>query len=167
MRPRTGSPAVAFGYGGQARRSCHRLGLWRRRREAGFSLLEALLAAAILAGAVLLVSQGFALGTKAASLGGQYTKGVLLAESRLAELSVEPNLGVVETEGDFEDAGLPEARWAFTSEDTETTGLVRLTVTVSWCGAWGERQVTLSALCPEFDQLPMPTGGGTGEGGSR
>ncbi len=159
---RTGSPALAVGSGGQARRNGHGLRPWPRRREAGFSLLEVLLAATILAGAVLVVSQGFALGARSAALGGQYTRAVLLAEARLAELMLEQELGAVETEGDFEDASLPEARWSLLLEDTETAGLLRVSVTVSWGGVWGERQVTLTELRPDFDLLPETIEGGGG-----
>jgi len=138
-----------------------------RPREAGSSLLEVLLAASILAGGVLLVSQGFALGTKAASLSGQYTRAVLLAESKLTELLLEQDLSAAETEGDFDGTSLPEAHWASSSEDTETTGLVRLTVTVGWRGAWGERQVSVNALRAELDRLPTTTGVGSAAGGLR
>jgi len=137
----------------------------RRRRQAGFSLLEVLLAAAVLATGVLVVSQGFSLGTKAAALGRQYTEGVLLAQNRLAELLLEDDLDVVDSEGEFGTSALPGARWAFAAEDTETTGVVRVTVTVRWGGDWGERQVTLSALRPEFDQLPVSSESGTAAGG--
>ena len=141
-------------------------GTWGFRGQAGFSLLEVLLAAAVLAAGVLLVSQGFALGTRAAALGRQYTLATLLAQSRLAELMLEKDLGVVETEGEFEEAPLPEARWSFSTEDTETTGLLRLTVTVEWLGSGGgPRQVALSALRAEFSRLPAASAGAASGGG--
>jgi len=149
----------------------------RRRREAGFSLLEALLAATVLATGVLLVSQGFSLGARLAALGRQYTQAALLAQSELTELMLEENLATVEPEGEFTDSPLAGAHWSFALEDTGTPGLVRLTVTVAWGGLWGERQLSLSALRPEFAELPQTTagssaasassaGGSTGTGGS-
>jgi len=148
----------------------------RRRREAGFSLLEALLAATVLATGVLLVSQGFSLGARAAALGRQYTQAALLAQGELTELMLEENLATVEPEGEFVDSPLAGARWSLVREDTGTAGLVRLTVTVAWGGLWGERQLSLSALRPEFAELPQTTagpsaasssaGGSTGTGGS-
>lgn len=137
-----------------------RAGAVRRRPEAGFSLLEALLAAAVLAGGVLLASQGFSLGARAAALGRQYTEATLLAQSRLAELMLEENLAAVETEGEFTDAPLPGAHWSFVTEETATAGLTRVTVTVAWGSLWGERQLTLSTLRPEFTQV-TGTGGGS------
>ena len=139
--------------------------LWRR--HAGFSLLEVLLATAILASSVLLISQGFSLGARAAALGRQYTEAVLLGQSRLAELMLEKDLGVLETEGEFEEGSLPDARWSFSAEDTDTAGLVRLTMTVRWGGDWGERQISLSALRPEFGRLPALPEASIAAGGSR
>jgi hypothetical protein len=124
-----------------------------RRRQAGFSLLEALLAATVLATGVLLVSQGFSLGARAAALGRQYTQAALLAQSELAQLMLEENLATVEPEGEFTDSALAGARWSFIEEETGTAGLVRLTVTVTWGGPWGERQLTLSTLRAELTEL--------------
>ena len=137
-----------------------------RRPQAGFSLLEVLLATAILASASVLVSRGFSLGARAAALGRQYTQAVLLAQSRLAELVLEKDLGVLQTEGEFEEGPLRQARWSFSAEDIDVAGLVRLTVTVRWGGDWGERQVSLSALRPEFDLLPTLTAASTATGGT-
>ena len=134
--------------------SRHQAALCPRSRETGFSLLEVLLASVILATGVLVISQGFSLGARSAAVGRQYTQAVLLAQSRLVELMLEEDLGVLDTQGEFEDAALPEARWSFAVEDTDTTGLVLVTVTVRWGGDWGERQVSLSCLRPEFDALP-------------
>jgi hypothetical protein len=137
----------------------------RRRREAGFSLLEALLAATVLATGVLVTTQGFSLGARAAALGRQYTQAALLAQSELTELMLEQNLATVEPEGEFADAPLPGARWSFTLEDTGTPGLGRLTVTVAWggvgTGGVGERQLSLSALRPDFTVLTQTAGGST------
>jgi hypothetical protein len=128
--------------------------------------LEALLAATVLATGVLLASQGFSLGARAAALGRQYTQAALLAQSELTELMLEENLATVEPEGEFADAPLPGARWSFFQEDTGTAGLVRLTVTVTWGGAWGERQLSLSALRPEFTELPQTAGGSSATSGA-
>jgi len=129
---------------------------WRRGsqgHQAGFSLLEALLASAVLAGGVLLASQGFSLGARSAALARQYTQATLLAQGKLGELMLEEELDTAETGGAFEDPPIPEASWELVVEDTGTTGLVRLTVTVSWGGAWGERSLSLTALRPEFGRL--------------
>jgi hypothetical protein len=120
---------------------------------------EALLAATVLATGVLLVSQGFSLGARAAALGRQYTQAALLAQGELTELMLEENLATVEPEGEFADSPLAGAHWSFALEDTGTPGLVRLTVTVAWGGLWGERQLSLSALRPEFAELPQTTAG--------
>ncbi len=146
--------------------SRHQAALCRRSRETGFSLLEVLLASVILATGVLVVSQGFSLGVRSAAVGRQYTEGVLLAQSRLAELMLEDDLDVVDSEGDFETSSLQGARWTFATEDTETTGVVRVTVTVRGGGDWGERQVTLSALRPEFDLLSVSSESSGAAGGS-
>ena len=114
---------------------------------------------------VLLVSQGFALGARAAALSRQHTLATLLARSRLAELMLEEDLGVAQTEGEFEEAPLPEARWSFDVEETDTTGLLRLTVTVEWLSGGSRRRLSLSALRPEFDRLPAGAGPSLSEGG--
>ena len=124
-----------------------------RAGEAGFSLLEALIASAVLATGVLMVSQGFSLGARSTAVARQYTEATLLAQSQLAELMLEADLESVETEGTFEDVALPDASWELTIESTGTTGMTRVTVTVSWGGAWGGRSLSLSALRPEFGDL--------------
>jgi hypothetical protein len=128
--------------------------------------LEALLAAAVLATGVLLVSQGFSLGARAAALGRQYTQAALLAQSGLANLMLEQDLSTVQPEGEFTDSPLPGARWSFIDEETGTAGLVRLTVTVTWGGLGGERQLSLSALRPEMAELAQTVAGSSTTSGS-
>jgi hypothetical protein len=73
---------------------------------------------------------------------------------------LEENLATVEPEGEFTDSALAGARWSFIEEETGTAGLTRVTVTVAWGSLWGERQLTLSTLRPEFTQV-TGTGGGS------
>ena len=71
-----------------------------KRTSAGFSLLEVLVAFVILALTLSVVMRIFSGGLRNAALADDYSRAVLLAESRLAELSVQPLEG--ETRGEFD-----------------------------------------------------------------
>lgn len=74
------------------------------RRSQGFSLLEVLVAFTITALLLTVLFQTFAGGLRAARLGESYTHAVLLAQSKLAELSAQETLAEGTQEGDFNDA---------------------------------------------------------------
>lgn len=99
-----------------------------RRRRSGFSLLELILALAILALAVAAISQLVRLGLAHARYARELTKAELYCESTLAELAA----GVIPLEGA---TGVPIAQdpeWLYSVavEPAEVNGLLVVTVTV-------------------------------------
>ena len=76
----------------------------------GFSLLEVLVAFAILAVSLGVLMQIFSLGLRNVAVEEGYTRAVLLAESKLAGLGIEEPLQPGETTGSFDD----EYRWHVT-----------------------------------------------------
>ena len=71
-----------------------------KRTSAGFTLLEVLVAFVILALTLGVILRIFSGGLRNAALAGDYSHAMLLAESRLAELRVQPLEG--ETRGEFD-----------------------------------------------------------------
>ena len=76
-----------------------------RRRDAGFTLLEVLIAFAVLAIMLVPILQVFGGGLGLTQTARGYAEGTLLARSKLAEVSGSKDLREGETSGDFEDRG--------------------------------------------------------------
>jgi general secretion pathway protein I len=146
----------------------------RRAREGGFTLLEVLVALAILSIAVVASIQGFAQGLRLLKLSGDNQRAILLADQKAREV-VEPEEGRDEgVEGDF--------RWERTTTLLPAPELVppsggdsnwrvwQIAVRV----LWGERRhvdvATLRTMARETQQFvtnpatgtpsPPPAGGG-------
>jgi general secretion pathway protein I len=135
-----------------------------RRASSGFSLLEVLVAFVILALTLSVIMRIFSGGLHNVALADDYSRAVLLAQSRLAELSVQPLEG--EARGEFDG----KYRWHSTIhpwvDDAGSSGvgvqplpvrLMAIEVTVAW-GEEGNkpREISLSTL-----QLVSAPGPGT------
>jgi len=126
-----------------------------KRASAGFSLLEILVAFVILALTLSVIMQIFSGGLRNAGFADDYSRAVLLAESKLAELGAQPAEG--ETEGVFGE----KYRWRSVirpwAGDADTPGmgaqllpvrLMEIEVRVAWGeqGGSGSREIGLSTL---------------------
>jgi prepilin-type N-terminal cleavage/methylation domain-containing protein len=120
----------------------------RQRRSSvarpGFTLLEALVALVILAGAVTAALAAFGAGLRTAGSVHVHANAVRLAEARLGELALLPTDSLTyyadDREGRFA-APLDNFGWrARVVRVTGTEGLLRAVVTVSWTG--GEYRLT-------------------------
>jgi general secretion pathway protein I len=95
-----------------------------RRADAGFTLLEVLVALAILSFAVVAAIQGFAQGLRLLKLSGDHQQAMLLADLKAREI-VKPEEGrETGTEGDFQ--------WERTTRLLETPDLTPVGLIPRW-----------------------------------
>ena len=132
-------------------------------RRRGFTLLEVLVAFAVLAVALGVAFEIFATGLRGARSADALTRAVLIAESRLARVGVETELTPGESEGETDDGTL----WRIEIHDQPAEDgddervvtpslpvLLDIIVTVSWGEGAGRQSFVLrtSRLAPgEFD----------------
>jgi len=122
------------------------------RGEAGFSLLEVLVAFTILALSLGLLMQSFSTSMRGLRLSEEYTKATMLAESTLAQVGISLDLKVGELRGEAADG----FHWRLTVQPYVAPSGAPLTgalipylveVTVSWSEAGREvRELRLSTL---------------------
>jgi general secretion pathway protein I len=124
-----------------------------KKYSRGFSLLEVLVAFSIAALSLGVLFQIYAKGTTAAILGEEYAQAIVIAESKLAELSVAGNLDGAENSGREND----KYDWEVSVEDyvdeedldfTPTLLLKQVKITVTWNSAGKFRSVNLQSLKP-------------------
>ncbi|HSB73893.1 MAG TPA: prepilin-type N-terminal cleavage/methylation domain-containing protein [Candidatus Methylomirabilis sp.] len=132
-----------------------------RRAEGGFTLLEVVVAIALVGLGLAAALELLAVGLRSAKTSGDYTEAVLLAKRKLGELIVQvPTARVV-------DGTVGEAyRWtgevAPERQDTESlpVRLFKFRVRVSWAGKGGEKGVELVTLRGVEVENPPPGGPG-------
>lgn len=121
----------------------------------GFTLLEILVAFTVMAVLLTVLLQVFSGGLRAAQLGEQYTRAVLLAQSRMALLETEEEgLRLGELAGNFDDVYQWRTEVSAYSTDVypqlEELGVpvypVTATVEVSWQAGGRQRSVALKTL---------------------
>jgi type II secretion system protein I len=105
----------------------------RRDRRGGFSLLEVILALAILVGAVAVLGELIRIGTRSAAAARDLSLAQLLAESKLNEIAASESLPRSSGQPSEFGAEYPHAEgWQYTLSvaGLPQTGLYRVTVTV-------------------------------------
>jgi general secretion pathway protein I len=131
---------------------------FRARRAAGFTLLEVLVAFAILSLAVVASIQGFAAGLRLLRLSGEHQQAMLLADQKAREVLTPAEERQAGAEGPF--------KWERTITVVPAPDLTRTRATEQWRVyriavkvAWGEhRHVELATLRTSADK-PEPPGG--------
>ena len=126
-----------------------------RQRPAAFTLLELIVAIAIMAIALFGVMQVVTQGINSSISSRDRARAVELAELKLTELRLDPALEPGVTDGDFGDE---QPGWSWSSEvmETELEGLLRLRITVSWQHGGQDRSVEVET-CFAPDALIDPT----------
>ncbi len=143
-------------------------------REAGFTLLEVIVALAILAVAFTLAMELLATGVRSAKASEDYTQAVLLARQKIAEIAVTPALEGMADGGEF-GGGF---RWVseiqpLPQEEDVPARLYRVRVRVTWPGRRGEKSVDLYTLRMVVDDSKLgqthavPLGSLRGQGRSQ
>jgi general secretion pathway protein I len=127
------------------------------RREYGFTLLEVIVALAILAVAFALAMELLANGVRAAKASEDYTQAVLLARQKIAEISVTSSLKESADQGEF-GGGF---RWASEiqplpqEEEDLPTQLYQVRVRVTWPGRRREKSFDLYTLRMAVDEKKL------------
>ncbi|MCC7491963.1 MAG: type II secretion system minor pseudopilin GspI [Fimbriimonadaceae bacterium] len=120
----------------------------------GFTLLELIVAVAILAVALVGVLQAVSQSTNHIKEARDRAAAMELAEQKLAELLLNPELAPGEEAGDFGELA-PRFSWQSSCSETELAGLLRLRVTVAWNNGRLERSVDVET-CYAVDALVDP-----------
>lgn len=100
-------------------------------RQKGFSLLEVMVALAILATALVVVLSHQAASIDVGNEAKIMTKATLLAQERMTALIAQEEVNVGVDEGEAEE-GNPVFKWKTEVEESETEGMKRVTVVIAW-----------------------------------
>jgi type II secretion system protein I len=127
-------------------------------RNKGFTLIEAMVSASLVAIGVASAMGAYGALTKAQSQLQERDRMQRLAVSKYDELVAEGTNSAA-TSGDFQDYNDDRYKWSSDIESTTTTGLQSLTVTVTSNAANDNAQVSVEGLL--YDPTTATTGGGT------
>ena len=108
------------------------------KNEQGFSLLEAVLATAVLSIGLLSLIGLFSAGYNALDGGNRRTIAAKLAHNKMEELRASPPLAVDTTETTETTSGIMERHWII--EGSKDPNLWVITVVVSWKNLKGQRR---------------------------
>ena len=123
------------------------------RSRAGFTLLEVMVALAIVGIGLGVVIRSITLSVRSGELTERYSTAVLLAESKVSEALLGP-LAIGKSEGDCGRA--PGYSWRLSVAKGDREGLKRVTAAVRFSGPGGPREVVLATLAASR-QLPKRT----------
>lgn len=123
------------------------------RRDAGFTLIEVLVALVVAVAAMAILSQGFSTGAKASVSSQNATRAAILAGRVMTDYesgelsSTGSSTGVFEDEPDF---------YYRTETESYDTGVLRLTIIVAWDERGQERTYELVRLYRERTGATTP-----------
>ncbi|HKS15942.1 MAG TPA: type II secretion system protein [Planctomycetota bacterium] len=117
-------------------------------RRSGFTLIEVLVSLVVVTASLTIIAQGFLTGGRASVVSQNETIAAMLAESKMAELEAGILSTQMSDQGTFEPER-PDFSWSLEPESTETTGLSKMTLTVTWKERNEDRTFTLVRLMKE------------------
>ena len=97
----------------------------------GFTLLEVMIALAILAAALVTLFAQQAASIRQGNEARIVTRATFLAQERMAEVLARQRLQTGEEQGEVQE-GSPAFQWRTAVEETDLTGMKRITVIVQW-----------------------------------
>jgi general secretion pathway protein I len=109
-------------------------------KEKGFTLLEVMVALAVLSVALVVLFSQQATSISRGNEARIITKATLLAQERMAELLAAGRLSMGTEEGEVKDS-IPPFKWRQLVEDSTIEGMKKLTVVVLWKEGEKERDV--------------------------
>lgn len=121
-------------------------------RSRGFSLIEVLVAMAIMGLALTVLYQSSSSATRNARVASEYAEALALAESMLDAFSTQLSIGKQESGrfGEFDWIAIAEVPQADETQNVPaeavTTSLVQVTLTVTWAGQKNARELTLQTV---------------------
>ena len=122
------------------------------QNNAGFTLLEVLVAMVLLSVSLVIVMQLFSGGLRSSGISEDYTRAVFHAREKMEEALVAKTLGTGEWTGDFGDGFQWRVAIGYPGENAEgapgkaAVSLFRIDVDVFWKDGENERHVELSTL---------------------
>ena len=111
-------------------------------RQQGFTLLEVMVALAILAISLVMIFSQQATSIDWGNEAKIITKATLLAEEHMAGLISQDRLPIGEEQGEVQEA-IPPLQWRTMVEESATEGMKRVTVLVQWKERGRERDLRL------------------------
>jgi len=121
------------------------IGSKRPADRAGMTLVEALVAAAILAGGLLAIMQAVEISIRAQHRSELQATVVRLATEKMEEIRKEPEIAGGEESGDFGE-DFPDFRWEVQIAETDLPGLDEVTIIVTYAIGNRETEYVLTAL---------------------
>lgn len=124
------------------------------RSKKGLTLVELLIAAAILSVALLGIAEMFPSAYQNVATGGRLTRATFLAEQQLEPLRGQSFASLTARVAPYIDPGNPIdgtylRQWSIHDNSLDSTipgGMKRIRVQVTWAGPFGNREVTLATL---------------------
>ena len=130
----------------------------------GMTLLETIVALAILAIGIVGVLHAFSMSVISTREAESYSKATMLASQVASELDRQTTLEAGEQSGTFEDE--PNYSWNAVVESADDNGLMRTTITVTWNQTTNPRQLNLVVcLKPSGSETTETTSTPTGGSG--
>ena len=111
-------------------------------RQQGFTLVEVMVALAILAITLVVIFSQQATSIKVGNEARIITKATFVAQERMAGLITQKRLPIGEEEGEVAEA-IPPLKWKHIVDESETEGMKKITVLVLWKEGGRERDVRL------------------------
>ena len=144
-------------------------------RKAGFSLLEVILALAILAGSIAVLGEASRLALKNAEISRDLARAQLLCESKLAEITTGIIAAEAVNNAAFDatttaslDPNEPAWLYSIETQPTDEDGLISVRVTVTRDLPAGQHPIRFSLVrwIPDPNATPLTNSGGTSSGSS-